>query len=247
MDVSLDEHELGGLRWIVVRGPDRAAFRALGEHMRAETAALIQTWGLVDKLRRYVSDSPGRARLASVRQASERDFPAAWAELAAFAEGSGLPFDDLALMNFRGDLGQVIGGFGCSDRPRPGLVPQHPGRHAAARRGPSRPPGRGSGRHAVHDRRRPHRGRGRPGRPGRAAGHDPAARPGRRPPGPQLAGFSQTETCWLLSLVNGSRAQPLHRSRSRSPASRAIRSSSAGHAYRNGMVRYSPQPSAKST
>jgi hypothetical protein len=25
MDVSLDEHELGGLRWIVVRGPDRAA------------------------------------------------------------------------------------------------------------------------------------------------------------------------------------------------------------------------------
>jgi hypothetical protein len=115
MDVSLDEHELGGLRWIVVRGPDRAAFRALGEHMRAETAALIQTWGLVDKLRRHVSGPPGRERRASVRQASERDFPAAWAELAAFAEGSGVPFDDLALMNFRGDLGQVIGGIGCSD------------------------------------------------------------------------------------------------------------------------------------
>lgn len=115
MSVSLDEHRLGGLRWIVVRGPDRAAFRALGEHMRAEMAALTQTWGLVGKLRRHVSGPPGRERLVSVRRASERDFPAAWAELAAFAEGSGMPFDDLALMNFRGDLGPVIGGIGCSD------------------------------------------------------------------------------------------------------------------------------------
>ena len=41
--------------------------------------------------------------------------------------------------------------------------------------------------------------------------------------------FSQTETCWVLSLVNGSRFQPLQRSRSDIPASRAIRSSSAGH------------------
>jgi hypothetical protein len=41
--------------------------------------------------------------------------------------------------------------------------------------------------------------------------------------------FSQTETCLVLSLVNGSRRQPLQRSRSRIPASRAIRSSSAGH------------------
>jgi hypothetical protein len=97
MDVSLDEHRLGGLRWIVVRGPDRAAFRALGEHMRAEMAALIQTWDLVDKLRRHVSGPPGRERMASVRQASERDFPEAWAELTAFAEGAGVPFGDLSL------------------------------------------------------------------------------------------------------------------------------------------------------
>ena len=43
MNVSLDEHEIGGLRWIVVRGQDREAFLALGEHMRREIAALTPT------------------------------------------------------------------------------------------------------------------------------------------------------------------------------------------------------------
>src|SRR5204863_180704 len=37
--------------------------------------------------------------------------------------------------------------------------------------------------------------------------------------------FSQTETCFVLSLVNGSRFQPLQRSRNAMPAIRAIRSS----------------------
>ena len=37
MSVSLHEHRLGGLRWIVLTGPDREAFGALGEHVRAPT------------------------------------------------------------------------------------------------------------------------------------------------------------------------------------------------------------------
>ena len=115
MNVSLDEHRLGGLRWIVLRGQDREAFRALGEHMREEMATLTKTWGLVARLREHVSGSPGRDRLASVRRACAQDFPEAWAELAAFAAGCAVPFDDLALMNFRGDLGPVTGGIGCSD------------------------------------------------------------------------------------------------------------------------------------
>jgi len=41
--------------------------------------------------------------------------------------------------------------------------------------------------------------------------------------------FFQTETCEVLSLVKGSRVQPLQRSRKVMPAIRAIRSSSAGH------------------
>ena len=47
--------------------------------------------------------------------------------------------------------------------------------------------------------------------------------------GAYAAGFSHTETCWRLSPVNGSRRHPSQRSRRRRPASRAIRSSSAGH------------------
>jgi hypothetical protein len=115
MNVSLDEHRLGGLRWIVLRGPDREAFRALGEHMRAEMAALTTAWGLAARLRKHVSGPPGSDRLASVYQASALNFPQAWAELTAFADGCAVPFEDLALMNFRGDLGLVTGGIGCSD------------------------------------------------------------------------------------------------------------------------------------
>jgi len=115
MNVSLDEHRLGGLRWIVLRGPDRAAFRALGEHMRDEMAALTENWGLVARLREHVAAPPGRNLLDEVRRASALHQPEAWAELAAFAEGSAMPFDDLALVNFRGDLGPVTGGAGCSD------------------------------------------------------------------------------------------------------------------------------------
>ena len=43
------------------------------------------------------------------------------------------------------------------------------------------------------------------------------------------AGFSQTETCVPLSLVNGSRLQSLQRSRKLISAICAMRSSSAGH------------------
>ena len=42
-------------------------------------------------------------------------FPEVWAELAAFAAGAAVPFEDLALLNVRGDLGPVAGGIGCSD------------------------------------------------------------------------------------------------------------------------------------
>jgi len=115
MTVSLDEHRLGSLRWIVLTGPDREAFRALGEHVRGELTALAQAWPALTRLRRHVSGSPGRDRLSAVRRATEARFGPAWAELAAFAAGAAVPLGDLALLNFRGDLGLVEGGIGCSD------------------------------------------------------------------------------------------------------------------------------------
>ena len=68
--------------------------------------------------------------------------------------------------------------------------------------------------------------------------HGPGGRRARR----YRAGFCQIETCCRLSLVKGSRAQSCHRSRSRRPASRAIRSSSDGHTYRNGIEVNSARP-----
>jgi hypothetical protein len=115
MNVSLVEHRLGGLRWIVLRGPDREAFRALGEHARNEMSALTEVWPLLPRLRDHVCGPPGSDRLASVRQASAERFPEVLAELTAFADGAAMPVEDLALLNFRGDLGEVTGGIGCSD------------------------------------------------------------------------------------------------------------------------------------
>ena len=80
------EYRLGGLRWIVLNGPDREAFGALGEHVREELAAPAEAWPALPRLRRHVSDPPGRDLLAAVRQTTAESFPAEWAELAAFAD-----------------------------------------------------------------------------------------------------------------------------------------------------------------
>src|SRR6185437_15414385 len=95
MSVSLAEDRLGSLRWIVLAGPDREAFGALGEHVRGELAALADAWPALPRLRRHVSGSTGRDRLAAVRRATEDAFPAEWAELGAFAAGAGVPCSDL--------------------------------------------------------------------------------------------------------------------------------------------------------
>ena len=54
----------------------------------------------------------------------------------------------------------------------------------------------------------------------------------------------QTETCAVLAAVNAERSQPAQRYFSSNPVMRAMRSSSAGQAYRNGMRRNRPLPSA---
>jgi hypothetical protein len=115
MTVTVEEQRLGALRWIVLSGPGIEAFRALGRHMRAEIRAVLNEWDYLAELHRHVATAPGSERLAAVSRATEAGCPEAWAELVALADGAGVPLDDLALLNFRGDLGIVAEGGGCSD------------------------------------------------------------------------------------------------------------------------------------
>jgi hypothetical protein len=115
MTVTLKEQRLGALRWIVLSGPGTEAFGALGRHMRAEIRAVVSEWDDMARLRQHVAGPPGRDRLAAVSRASQASFPQVWAELAALADGAGVPLGDLALLNFRGDLGVIGDGGGCSD------------------------------------------------------------------------------------------------------------------------------------
>lgn len=115
MAVTVEERHLGAVRWIVLGGPGTEAFRALGRHTRTEIRTVLSDWDFMSRLRRHVAGPPGRDQLATVSRASAAECPGVWAELAALADGAGVPLADLALLNFRGDLGTIGGGGGCSD------------------------------------------------------------------------------------------------------------------------------------
>jgi hypothetical protein len=83
--------------------------------MRAEIREAVTEWAATRVLREHVAVSPGREQFAAVISATQRDFAPEWAELAALAGGAGVAVEDLALLNFRGDLGRVEGSFNCSD------------------------------------------------------------------------------------------------------------------------------------
>lgn len=107
--MNLEEQRLGKLRWIVLRGPAAEAFGALGRHMRSEIREILADWPELAQLRRHAAGRPGRQQLAAVGRASVARFPQVWAELAAMAAGAGVPLSDLALLNFRGDIGIIDG------------------------------------------------------------------------------------------------------------------------------------------
>jgi Acyl-coenzyme A:6-aminopenicillanic acid acyl-transferase len=115
MGATPREQTLGPMRWLTVSGEAGDCFRALGWHMRAEIREAVTGWNSTQRLREHVSAPPGREQLAAVRSATQAGFAAEWGELAALADGAGVAVEDLALLNFRGDLGQVEGSFNCSD------------------------------------------------------------------------------------------------------------------------------------
>ena len=111
---GLVEQRLGDVRWLVVSGEREAAFRELGRHAAEDIHAVLRGMADMGSLRRRL-DAPATARqFAAVRDASAREFPREWAELGALARGSGASFDELLLLNLRGDLGSGDG-TGCTD------------------------------------------------------------------------------------------------------------------------------------
>jgi hypothetical protein len=108
--VEIAEQRLGGVPWLIVRGPRREAFVALGAHTAVDVKAVLDELPDLASLRgAELAD-----RFAAVRDASREHHPAAWSDLEALAEGANVDFDDLLLLNLRGDLG-VRAGAGCSD------------------------------------------------------------------------------------------------------------------------------------
>ena len=113
MTVSVTEHAVAGLRWVVVAGPRLAVFRMLGELARDEVNEVVENMPERRALECFVATSQGRAVLDRVVAETARAQPAEYAELAALAAGAGVDFDTLLLANLRGDLGGD--GTGCSD------------------------------------------------------------------------------------------------------------------------------------
>jgi hypothetical protein len=115
LGAALRDQNLGPVRWLVVSGQSGDCFHALGARMRAEIREAATEWTSTRVLREHVSAAPGREQFAAVLSATQAHFAAEWAELAALADGAGVDVEDLALLNFRGDLGKVEGSFNCSD------------------------------------------------------------------------------------------------------------------------------------
>jgi hypothetical protein len=125
MSAGIEERRLGPFPWLVAGGPTVETFHCLGEHLRAEIREVVTMWPALDRLRRYTAGSPGARWLAAVRHATESGYPEIWAELTALAAGASVPLNDLALVNFRGDIGDTSpdtsdpaaneDGTGCSD------------------------------------------------------------------------------------------------------------------------------------
>jgi Acyl-coenzyme A:6-aminopenicillanic acid acyl-transferase len=115
MSAGLAEQRLGDIRWLVITGERRAAFRALGAQMRAEIGEVICELPEQTRLKAEIaSDARMAQRFRAVTGASAQRHPAAYTELVCLAQGAGADVDDLLRLTLRGDLGTARA-TGCSD------------------------------------------------------------------------------------------------------------------------------------
>ncbi|GHI10081.1 hypothetical protein Scel_84020 [Streptomyces cellostaticus] len=111
---QLLEQQLAGLRWLVVAGERHEVFRSLGAAARDSVRAVLGTPDEDDELKSWLRSAEGKHRFTRLVETTRRRCGTQLAELAALADGSGVGFEDLLLLNLLGDLG-VPDGTGCSN------------------------------------------------------------------------------------------------------------------------------------
>ncbi|MER5390440.1 C45 family peptidase [Saccharopolyspora sp. NPDC002686] len=114
MGATVVESELGGLRWLVVRGDRESALRALGRAAADEVRSVLGSLPEAAGLREYAASTAGRRAVAEVLKATRTSHAQELREAVALAEGAGVDPEELLLANLRGDLGGDDG-VGCSD------------------------------------------------------------------------------------------------------------------------------------
>ncbi|MFF3489248.1 C45 family autoproteolytic acyltransferase/hydrolase [Streptomyces sp. NPDC002701] len=98
-----------------MEGARHEVFRSLGQWARTDIqAALTESAPDLDVMRRWAATVEGTAYFRAVMAATELYYGTQLAELAALADGAGVPVEDLLLTSLRGDLGTAAR-MGCSD------------------------------------------------------------------------------------------------------------------------------------
>ncbi|MGB8880879.1 MAG: C45 family peptidase [Solirubrobacteraceae bacterium] len=113
-EIATTRSQLGGLRYLVLRGSRRAAFRALGEQAAADIREAIRGLPKMRALRRYASSLHGAKHIEAVKAATVHAHPDAVEDVSQMAAGAKVSADDLFLLNLRGDLGD-LDADGCTD------------------------------------------------------------------------------------------------------------------------------------
>jgi hypothetical protein len=114
MTARLSDRRLGNLRWLVVAGNRVEAFHALGAHMSTKIAAVLSDVPNFAAMERYAATSAGNAHVTEISRLTAEAYSEQVAELRAMADGAGVSFEQLLLLNLRGDLGDLAAG-GCTD------------------------------------------------------------------------------------------------------------------------------------
>lgn len=114
MGVTVNDQELGGLRWLRVAGPRHKVFRTLGEVAAEEVHDVLHGLPEATALGDFARSDHGRGVVDRVVQTTQLLCPREWQEALDLADGAGFDPQALLLANLRGDLGGDDG-VGCSD------------------------------------------------------------------------------------------------------------------------------------